>query len=463
MNLANEQTTGFFVPMAVSLDAVLGRLDQLSRQPEFIQQREVGLARALRPYVENGAGTVLAALPQETELANLSLFCDFYPEDGQLTLIEQLRDVITEHIPDEERAWLDPLKHSHIDLLELLTAATPDAPLTLRSLGDGTTFVLPYEDFAKDVSHGQVLLTRVIRDPKHPGSNHAVWAGCGLVLSPSEGQTLYDKTREWERRMEMSSGELVLGEWQEFTKRFGYVLLWMFAEMRVTALIDAVTHIQYRTPNGEPYLYAMALYDHHEYRFFAEGLSSMEEWRAQPPASQAGEGEREGYALKAKQWIQRAESSNETSIVARLTLTSSQLIVECDNRDRLNDIKHRLAGAFGFALHFRSETLTPPYHRVALEELQSNQPVTVVVSHDDDRAMLRAFLEKAYLEWSDQPHRLLGGQTPRHAAASPATREAVARLIAEMEATDPGVRRSGQRAYDYNVLRGHVGLDETRN
>jgi hypothetical protein len=24
------------------------------------------------------------------------------------------------------------------------------------------------------------------------------------------------------------------------------------------------------------------------------------------------------------------------------------------------------------------------------------------------------------------------------------------------------VRRSGQRAYDYNVLRGHVGLDETQ-
>ena len=80
MNLANEQTTGFFVPIAVSLDAVLGRLDQLSRQPEFIQQRELGLARALRPYVENGAGAVLAALPQETELANLSLFCERVPK-----------------------------------------------------------------------------------------------------------------------------------------------------------------------------------------------------------------------------------------------------------------------------------------------------------------------------------------------------------------------------------------------
>jgi hypothetical protein len=126
----------------------------------------------------------------------------------------------------------------------------------------------------------------------------------------------------------------------------------------------------------------------------------------------------------------------------------------------MNDIKHRLAATFGFALHFRGEMLTPPYYRVTLEELRSNHPVTAVVSSEDDRAMLQAFLEKAYLEWSDQPHRLLGGQTPRHAAASPSTRELVARLIAEMEATDPGLRRSSRRAYDYNILRGHVGLDE---
>jgi len=159
-------------------------------------------------------------------------------------------------------------------------------------------------------------------------------------------------------------------------------------------------------------------------------------------------------------WVQKSGTQNEEVIVARLTLTSSQLIVECDGRDRLDDVKHRLAGVFGFALHFRKETLMPPYRRITLEELQSEQPVRVIVSQEDDRNMLQAFLEKAYLEWSDQPHGMLGGKTPRHAAASAATREVVAHLIMEMEATDPGVRRNGQRAYDYNILRGHVGLDD---
>jgi len=117
MNLASEQAAGFFVPTPVSLGTVLTRLDALSQQPEFALQRELGLARVLKLYLQEGVSGMLGALPQETELANLWLFCDFYPEDGQLTLIEQLRDVITEHIPNDERAWLDPLKHSYIDLL----------------------------------------------------------------------------------------------------------------------------------------------------------------------------------------------------------------------------------------------------------------------------------------------------------------------------------------------------------
>ena len=104
--------------------------------------------------------------------------------------------------------------------------------------------------------------------------------------------------------------------------------------------------------------------------------------------------------------------------------------------------------------------MTPPSHPVRLEELRSDRPVTAVIAQDEDRLMLQAFLEKAYLEWSDQPHGMLGGQTPRHAAVRAPTHEIVARLITEMEATDPGVRRGGQLAYDYNILRGHVGLDE---
>ncbi len=452
MKLESERTAGFWTARPAALEAVLARIEGLSLKPEFSPQRELALARALRPYLEGGAGRIVAPLAQESELATLSLFCDFYPEDGQLTLIEQLRDVITEHIPNEERVWLDPLKHSYLDLLELTTTSTPGQSLALRSVGDKTAFVVPGGEFAKDFVAGQVLLTRVVRDPEAYDSGRGYLAGCGLVLSADDAAALYEATRDWERSMEMSSGSLVLGEWQEFVKRFGHILLWNYAEMRFAALVDAVIHIRYRNPDGQPYLYAVALYDHHEYRFFAEGLSEMAELAAESPTDRGNVGD----LPPARTWVQRAADA----IVVRLTLTSSQLIVECDDPDRLNAIKHRLAASFGFSLHFRGETVTPPARQLTVAELMSSEPVTVRVTPEEDHTLLNQFLEKAYLEWSDQPHHRLGGQTPRHAAQSSATRMRVAELIDEMARYDLGVRRSGKLAFSYNRLRAHVGLDE---
>jgi len=255
--------------------------------------------------------------------------------------------------------------------------------------------------------------------------------------------------------MEMSSGSLVLGEWQEFAKRFGHVILWNFAEMRFAALVDAVAHIRYRHADGQPYLYAVALYDQHEHRLFSDGLAEMKEFE---PEEGGASGSTKGTA---RTWIQRDMTGGEAAIVARLTLTTSQLIVECDSPERLDALKHRLAASFGFSLHFRGETMTPPARQLSVEELMSDEPMTVVVTSQEDRALLNTFLEKAYLEWSDQPHRLLNGQTPRHAAASEVMRAKVGALIDEMERHDPGVHRFGRPAFTYNTLRGHVGLDET--
>jgi hypothetical protein len=460
MKLASEQASGFWNPRPPALDAALTRLDALSLRPEFAFQRELALARSLKPYLESGAGRVLAPLPHEVELATLSLFCDFYPEDGQLTLIEQLRDVVTEHISQEERRWLDPLKHSYIDLLELTGSPKPGADLALRSIGDRTVFMVPGGAFATEFVSGQVLLTRVIRDPDEYESGKGVLAGCGIVLAAADAQALYEATGEWRREMEMSSGSFALGEWQEFAKRFAHIVLWNLAQMRFAALADAVGHIRYRTSDGEPYLYVLALYDHHEYRFLAQGLSEMKDLQPDPSGAGMAKAEPVAGSKPVLRWIQREGEGSAAGTVARVTLTSSQLVVECDTPDRLNTIKHQLAAAFGFSLHFRDETLTPPLRQLSVSDLMSDEPMKVAVTSEDDIELLGTFLDKAYLEWSDQAHLSLGGKTPRHAAASSETRGAVGELIAEMERNDPGLRRTGRRAFDYNKLRAHVGLEE---
>lgn len=460
MKLGSEQVTGFWTPRPSSLDALLARLESLSLKPTFALQREIALARMLRPYLGEGAGRIVVPLPQETDLANLSLLCDFYPEDGQLTLIEQLRDVITEHIPDEERQWLDPLKHSYLDLLELTVRPKPGEELTVQSLVDRTSFVVPLVESLKDAVADQVLLTRVIRNPDAVESGKAVWSGGGIILSQADAKALLEITTEWRREMEMSSGSFALGEWKEFAKRFGHMLLWAFAQLRMDALMDAVVHIRYRRPDGQPYLYAVALYDHHEYRFFVDGLSGLSDLEAEKTASLSGRQGLAGTLPPARTWVQRDRSGGSDLIVAKVTLTSSQLMVECDGPERLDRIKHRLAATFGFSLHFRGESLTPPARQLSVTELRSDEPTTLVVTEEEDRRLLNQFLDKAYLEWSDQPHLALGRETPRHAAASPALRGKVGDLIEEMEQHDLGRQRCGQIAFNYNRLRGHVGLED---
>ncbi len=271
------------------MDGVLSRLDNLSRKPEFRLQRELALARALKPYLEGGAGRLVAPLEQEVELASLYLFCDYYPDDGQLTLIEQLRDVITEHIPEEERQWLDPLKHSYLDLLEPVGTPKLDEDFMLRSLGDGSICAVPGGEFIKDLAAGQILLTRIVRVPGAGESDKAAWAGCGVAMSQTDAEALLDITSEWRREMEMTTGSFALGEWKEFTKRFGYMMLWALAQLRLAVLVDAVAHIRFQQPDGQPYLYAMALYDHHEHRLFVEGLSELSEFELIQAGPSSGE------------------------------------------------------------------------------------------------------------------------------------------------------------------------------
>jgi hypothetical protein len=457
MKLASERTAGLWVPLSPSLDALLTRLESLSLEPGLAAQRQIALRLALQPYLEGGAKALLSPLPQETELANLLLYADFYPQDGQLTLIEQLRDVITEHIPQEEREWLDPLKHSYLDLIEFLSVDEQDQRLVFRSIGDKRAYRVPDGAFRNGLQPGQVLLTRMIREPGDVEWEQAVIAGAAILLSNEDGKGVLNGALDYRREVEISAGSFELGDWPEYAKRFGHVLLWTFARMRLAALVDAVVSIRYVTEGREPYLYALVLYEHNEYRHMAETIAGFEGFERESGLASSGSA---SASKDAVHFVQReACGALKSATVARLILTATQLWVECDSRERLDAIKHKLAGTFGFSLHFRGETYTPPPRQLKESELAVEEPLTLVISAEEDRALLKGFLATLYLEWAEQACPALGNHMPRHVATSDAGRAQVAAVIADMERHDPGIRRVGQAVFDYNKLRAHAGLD----
>lgn len=456
MKLANESTAGVWAPLPPGLDGLMARVEALSLGPMFAAERDRALRQALRPYFEFAGNAPLPPFAQEADLATLTIYADYYPQGGQLTLIEQLRDVVTEHIPEEERAWMDPLKHSYMDLVEILPGSEATEKWTCRSLGNGRLYQVQGGDSSRGFKTGQVLLTRFVQQPGDPQTNEVVLGGSALLLSPEEGRTLYDAVCALRRQREINAGSFELGDWHEFAKRFGHELLWVYSQMRLRALFKVVAGVQYCKSDGHPYLYSLALYEHRELKFLREILAGMNRLEADPATSDAADGSRVRM-----QWFQRrsAETDN-PSIVSRLTLTPTQLWVETDSPERLDALKHELASALGFSLHFRGGTTVPPPHPLSEEELDAEQPVRAVVTPEQDATLLQAFLERVYLDWTDREAPTLAGTTPRHAATTVAGREQVARLLNDMERNDPGWSRIGRSAFDYNVLRGHVGLDE---
>ncbi|MEK6525696.1 MAG: hypothetical protein AABZ22_02375, partial [Nitrospirota bacterium] len=189
MKPVSERAAGMWISIEPSLESVLARLEALALEPGFRLQRQIALGRALRPYAEYAQVVALAPRPEEVALANLYLYADYYPEDGQLSLIEQLRDMITVHVPEEERAWLDPLHHSYMDLLEIRSLNEPVAEggVTLRSLGDGREFHVVGDVSSRELKPGQVLLTRLIRLPGRPAL-----PGTAITLSASVARSIYE-------------------------------------------------------------------------------------------------------------------------------------------------------------------------------------------------------------------------------------------------------------------------------
>ncbi|MEQ1795332.1 MAG: hypothetical protein ABL970_14205, partial [Nitrospira sp.] len=437
---------------------LMARLEALSLGPMFAAERDRALRLALRPYFEFDGNAPLPPFAQEADLATLTIYADYYPQDGQLTLIEQLRDVVTEHIPEEERAWMDPLKHSYMDLVEVLPGSEATDTWACRSLGNSRPYHVQGGDVSHGLQNGQVLLTRFVQQPGDPETNEVVLAGSGLVLSPEEGRTLYDATCAMRRQREINAGSFELGDWHEYAKRFGYELLWVYSQMRLRALFTIVAGIQYCNLDGQPHLYALALYEHREFTFLRDTLTGMDGLEPDPATLAEA-----GAAGASVRWIQRGSvEAGQPGIVTRLTLTPTQLWVETGSRERMDVLKHQLASALGFSLHFLGETTAPPPHLLSAEELDAEQPVRVIVTPEQDAILLTAFLEAAYLQWSDRDSPVLGGKTPRHAATTPAGRDQVARVIDDMERHDLGWPRIGRPAFDYNVLRGHVGIDEVR-
>jgi len=447
---------------------VFNRLEALSLEEDFRLQREQALRYFLQPYLNSQLEPPLDPLAEEVDLTKLYLYADYVPSDGQQPIIEQLRDNPSGDLPEEETSWLEPIRQSYMDVLEVMAKGSAENPLSLhlRSLGDGSEYWVSAESFGPEPKIGQILFTRLLRQPEC-----TCFSGTAVRLSPRWGKALFQLIKDFQGEYEAVSGNFELSEWPKFAKHYPYLMMWALADLRVKAFLEEENQFQYVTSAGYPFLYAVALYDHHDIVLFAETLNSMENLslgsinlddQGQEPTSRTAPG-RDEKTRTTQTWVELQEPSDGFSnptVVTRLTLTNSQLWVECDSAERLDTLKHQLAAQLGFSLHFRGETTTKPSHDLKEIDLEEDEiPInSIEISQEEEYRLLSEFLETVFLDWAEKPSPALKGQTPRHYASTPEARKQVADLINELEQQDLALRHVGKSGYDYNILRAHVGL-----
>ena len=443
---------------AEGLRNLLARLELQSLKPDFQMQRQLALRLVLQPYLDPHMAPPLFPLPEEEDMAKWYLYADYFPTDGHSSLIEQVRDLVTEHVPEEERVWLDFMRHSYMDLLEVQDIPDETSPgyARLCSLGDQQVFHVLLPNISIPYTSRHVLLTRLIR-----GVSHIYLPGPPLVLSATMAKAVFELTNETRRELEFGTGNFALSEWAEFAKSYGYLMIWSVAKVRRGAWSVVEAQTDYVNTQGELFLYAIAVYEHQGFRMLADGLKEFEQFTPVQRKPLKPNPSVSGNQTGSWVWLPPQEGGDTTaSPLARLTLTPTQLFIEADSPERLDIIKHQLAAIFGFSLHFLGETTNPPQHTTPEVDLLSESYTTpsTVVSQEEEQQILASFLESVYLEWAEKSSPLLNGQSPRHYCAAQQDTKEVAVIIDHMEHHDLGRRRTGNPAYDYNILRAHIGL-----
>lgn len=143
------------------------------------------------------------------------------------------------------------------------------------------------------------------------------------------------------------------------------------------------------------------------------------------------------------------------SILANIDIEARRLRVETHSMRRADEVRATLEEACGQRIRHQSRAILDPLSEKAQEEAMSRplQPLS-----DHEAALARAYKEKHYATWIDEPIPMLDGQTPRAAMRSAEGRRTLDLLLRDMEYREQEV--DPRERLDIRSLREKLGLTD---
>ncbi|MBU4138703.1 MAG: SEC-C domain-containing protein [Euryarchaeota archaeon] len=247
--------------------------------------------------------------------------------------------------------------------------------------------------------------------------------------------------------------------WQEFFKERGHTFI-KFAYLKAAQTPKIVT------PEGDPILFAKAIYKVKDYDKALNALYEI-------PDLKHLESNQNEIHFKLVAEIRDHNVSTggimfETSLVSDvgdpqcrsmgdLNINNRQLILDCLSEKRL-ELGKEMLKTLGDSIEFQSESKQYPdlsgrKNKTVKKKTQENEIDEPV------REMLRKkYLEDHYRRWVDMPISFLEGMTPREASRTEEGKVKLKELLKVVENAEERRKREGELSYDVSKLRETLGV-----
>jgi Protein of unknown function (DUF2384) len=176
-------------------------------------------------------------------------------------------------------------------------------------------------------------------------------------------------------------------------------------------------------------------------------LRKVEELREDPPA--AG---KHGFS-----WLQ--PMGDIVRPLGHLEIGSGNLLLEVQSRTRLQTLRGLVESRAGDLVRHLGDSHQSVQDIVRDLPNRPPQPPPAAPTEGEREALL-AWKTAHYKSWPDDPLPALGGKTARQAIRTPKGRDAVRNLLRTMEHSEEKEKKQSLPAYDFNILRRELGLDE---
>jgi hypothetical protein len=343
------------------------------------------------------------------------------------------------HLPAAARDWLTAQQQAWLSVWEVL-AVDPGTGITVKDLLSGEERQVHEVSGSRTLARRDAVLARVV---EHAGDS----VFCGShprPLSPAAAATVVRRLRTTLR----TKGPVPVERLRDETIGRSLIARW---EAAVADLDRAQAEPpQLHNTDGDPLLLTV---DH--FVFALTGRAELEACLGAMDHVQSPEADepephftflRAGNAMH-KSW--------DTTVIGRAVVTDGTLKLETNSVRRADTLRQRVETACGDRLRHRArEHADPTSPRV---QAASGRVPTLPLESPEAAELLRAYKERHYADWIDQPLPVLRGQTPREAVRTKVGRERVDVLLKELENHES--RLADGTRFDFGRLRAALSLE----